>query len=309
MAGKRKTNSKPGRSGRIALCSFLALLAAFILLAGVSALNAGIVRVRRAEVELADLPESFDGTSILYASDIDLCGTNTAQKCGALFRRLQSLHPDILLLGGDYTSVPLLEYLNRAENSPSDDVTGVARRSDFFQYIASFEAPVGKFAIAAPEDPDWENLSLLMTQSGVHPLFNDRTALHSGGSTLWLAGICSESAGLNGAGSAFHRGDCVVAAAYSPQVLPLLLTSEAIDGGQWADLMLCGHTHGGQVRLFGKSALALTPQEQDIPAGWTVSGSLPILVTQGLGCEGLNLRLGSQPEVWLITLRRARSPR
>ena len=30
MAGKRKTNRKPGRSGRIALCSFLALLAAFI---------------------------------------------------------------------------------------------------------------------------------------------------------------------------------------------------------------------------------------------------------------------------------------
>ena len=125
-----------------------------------------------------------------------------------------------------------------------------------------------------------------MREAGVRPLFNDRAALSRNGDTLWLTGICHQSANLNSAGSLFRRGDCVISVAYSPSVLPVLLTSEASDGGQWNDLLLCGHTHGGQVRLFGRSALALSEQD-----------------TQGVGCEGFNVRLGTEPEVWLLTLR------
>ena len=96
----------------------------------------------------------------------------------------------------------------------------------------------------------------------------------------------------------------MIVTAYSPSLLPILLTSEAGDGGQWSDLTLCGHTHGGQVRLFGRSALELNRQEQRYLSGWSVDNGHPILVTEGVGCEGANLRLGSAPEVWLITLRR-----
>ena len=138
----------------------------------------------------------------------------------------------------------------------------------------------------------------------MRPLFNDRTAIRSGGDALWLAGICEESASLNSAGNTFLKGDCVLVAAYSPTVLPVLLTSEASDGGQWADLALCGHTHGGQIRLFGRSVLPLDSREQRFLSGWNVDTGLPVLVTQGVGCEAVNLRLGSAPEVWLITLRR-----
>ncbi len=305
MAGRKKTNKKPGRGGRIAMGAFAALLLALALLAGGGVLNASVVRVRRAEATLPDLPPSFEGVTLLYASDIDLCGLNTAEKSGALFHRLQSLRPDILLLGGDYSSATLLEFLNRPEDSASGTEVQLRAREDFFHYIASFQAPLGKYAIAAPEDGDRDGLARLMAETGIHPLFDKREELRAGGDSLWLAGICSDGAALNSAGGAFHRGECVIAAAYSPQVLPLLLTGEASDGGQWADLVLCGHTHGGQVRLFGRTALSLTRQEREFPSGWSVSNGLPILVTQGVGCEGLNLRLGTRPEVWLITLRRA----
>ena len=96
----------------------------------------------------------------------------------------------------------------------------------------------------------------------------------------------------------------MLAVAYGPDVLPVMLTSEAADGGQWADLALCGHTHGVQLRLFGRSVLPLSQREQRYLSGWHTENGLPILITQGVGCEGINLRLGSTPEVWLITLRR-----
>ena len=305
MATKRKNNKKPGKAAKITLRVFAALLLVLAALAGIGVLNANVVRIRRAEVMLSDLPEAFDGVSMLYASDIDLMGINTPEKAGALLNSLQSLKPDVLLLGGDYNASPLREVLNRTGESDAALVKKRKARTDFFHYIKAFDAPLGKYAIAAPEDPDWEDLSAAMREGGVKPLFNQRAELRRDGAAIYLAGICEESASLNSAGATFSRGDCVLTVAYSPAVLPILLTSEAADGGQWSDLVLCGHTHGGQVRLFGRSALPLQRQEQQSLAGWSMETGLPILVTQGVGCEGLNLRLGSRPEVWLITLRRA----
>ena len=213
MAKRKKSNKKPGRAGKIALTVFVALLLALCALVGVGTLNAGIVRIRRADVALPDLPGGFDGVTVLYASDIDLCGLNTPDRTGKLFGRLQSLRPDILLLG---VSPEKLE-----------------KRASFFHYISSFDAPMGKFAIASPEDLDQSGLASLMEGSGVRPLFNDRAAIRSGNDTLWIAGICQESASLNSAGTPFDRHDCVLLMAYSPEVLPVLLTSEARDGGPW----------------------------------------------------------------------------
>ena len=302
MAKRRRKNRKTGRGGRAALAVFTALLLALAALVGGAALNASVVRVRRAEVQLRDLPAAFDGKTVLFASDIDLCGLNTAKKSGALFEKLRSLKPDMLILGGDYASPSLLEILNRPEQGGQDTRRKIAVM-DFFQYIRDFDAPLGKFGVAAPEDADPEALKEWMEAAGVVPLFNERAAVTLGGQTLWIVGVSAESARLNAAGSAFERSDCVIVAAYSPVVLPVLATSEAGDGGRWADLALTGHTHGGQVRLFGRDLLSLNRQEQHYRSGWTMENGLPILTTTGVGCEGLNLRVGTAPEVWLITLR------
>ena len=286
------------------MISFAVLLLCVLLTTGFGLVNANIVRIRRAELVLPDLPQGFDGTSILYASDIDLCGMNTPQKSGALFSQLQSLKPDMLILGGDYTSTSLIETLNRPDNANVDLSKAQRERESFFQFISTFEAPLGRFAIASPEDPNWNSLQTQMEQNGIRPIFNDRTAIRSGEDTLWLVGICEESSALNSAGTAFERDDCVLTFAYSPIVLPILLTSEASDGGAWSDLVLCGHTHGGQIRLFERSVLSLDRRESRYLCGWYTDSGVPILVTQGVGCEGLNLRLGSAPEVWLLTLHR-----
>lgn len=305
MAIRLKKNKKPGKGSKIALKLFAAALLLVLATIGVGMINASVVRIRRAEVRLTDLPAAFDGVTVLYASDIDLFGLNTPQKAGNLFNRLQSLKPDVLLLGGDYTSSSLPEILNRPGGSQAGASEDQRARTDFFHYIASFDAPLGKYAIAAPEDDDRDDLASALRGAGIEPLFNRRMEIRHGGDALYLAGICEESASLNSAGRAFGRSDCVIAVAYSPAVLPVLLTGEARDGGAWTDLILCGHTHGGQIRLFGRSVLALARAELNHLSGWSHENGLPVLVTQGVGCEGVNLRLGTAPEIWLITLRRA----
>ena len=304
MAKRKKTNKKPGKAGRAAIITFVILLLCLAATAGIGYVNACVVRIRRADVVVPDLPVGFDGTRILYASDIDLCGMNTPKRTAALFDHLRSLEPDLLILGGDYTSNSLFDILNHPDGDATSLSKALRAREDFFHYISSFDAPLGRFAVASPEDPDWDDLRTLMEKTGIRPLFNDRTAIRSGSDTLWLVGICEETGNLNSAGNAFQSDDCVLVTAYGPSVLPILLTSEASDGGPWADLALCGHTHGGQIRLFGRTLLSLDSREQRFLSGWNVDSGLPILITQGVGCESVNLRLGSEPEVWLLTLRR-----
>lgn len=302
MAKTKKKNKKPGRAGKIALGAAAALALLLACVAGFAALKANALHVRRAELTLADLPAGFDGVTLLYASDIDLCGLNTPAKSGALFQQLQSLSPDVLILGGDYTSTSLFDALNsggQGENTAKQ----LAARTSFFHYIRDFSAPLGKFAIASPQDPEPQALSDLMLESGVTPLMNDRAAIQRGGETLWLVGIATENADLSAAGKLFRRDDCVVAAAYSPAVVPRMTIAEAGDSGRWFDLALCGGTHGGQLRLFGHSVLNLSREEQQYLYGWRIENGSPVLTTSGVGCEAANLRLGSAPEVWLITLR------
>ena len=69
-------------------------------------------------------------------------------------------------------------------------------------------------------------------------------------------------------------------------------------------MILSGGTHGGQIRLGKRTLLSLNGIEHNYLYGWRVENGMPMLTTSGIGCEGLNVRLGTSPEVWLITLQK-----
>ena len=295
MAGKRKGPApKPKRrhwGRRIAL----AVLAAALGFAGWMHLNARIVHVRYAEVRLGDLPASFDGTTVLFVSDVDLCGSNTAGTSASLFRRLQALQPDLLLLGGDYASPSLLQLLNgRSGDELSDE------RMAFFQSIAGFQAPLGKYAVSGDHDGDTNALKLAALSCGVTLIDGDAAVISNGTDAIAVAGAVSGD--VSSLAQRFLKDQFVIALTHSPSQAVDVRICEASDGGAWADLVLSGHTHAGQVQVGGHSVLELDEADRRYLSGWFVDGPAPLLVTSGAGCEGANFRLGTQSEVWLITL-------
>lgn len=298
----KKTVNKPGRGQKIALLTAAVIAAALAIVLLIGAMNASRVEVRRAEVRLKDLPAAFDGRTLLYASDIDLCGLNTAAKSADLFRRLQSLKPDALVLGGDYTSPSLLDVLNQAGGSEIGR-GALNARDDFFRALSGFKAPLGKFAICTPDDPELKDLKRSMEAAGITPLFDTSAAMKANGESVYLAGLTGEPAPIAEAARAAKRDDCVIAVAASPTQVTQIMINEVEGGGPWCDLILTGHTHGGQIRLFGVNLLSLNGVERNYLKGWNLENEIPILTTTGVGCEGVNIRLGSRPEAWLITLR------
>ena len=96
----------------------------------------------------------------------------------------------------------------------------------------------------------------------------------------------------------------MIALTHNPSGYIGVRVAEARSGGAWADLVLAGHTLGGQIKAFGRTIYTLPESEARCLGGWYYAGDLPMLVSQGVGCSGVQLRLGTTSEVWLLTLRR-----
>ncbi len=132
---------------------------------------------------------------------------------------------------------------------------------------------------------------------GVQPLVNRALRVQADGVDLWVAGIDDPTEG---------RPDLAAALTDVPDDPLLILLAHNPDiwldprVGQ-ADLVLSGHTHGGQVRLplVGAAHTQGTHLSRRRPAGWFQRGGTRMFVSRGLG-ESIPLRFGARPQVALI---------
>lgn len=278
--------------------AILIAVAGLLILLGWMFFQASVIHVRRATVRLTDLPEAFDGTTILYASDLDMNGLFGAQRMIRAFEPLQALNPDILLLGGDFVSPSVFDRLN-------GKIANLNDAQAFFDYLSTFPAQLGKFAISGENDGSSEALAARLSASDIQVIENQCAVIQKDGAAIGIVGVGTDSAQLSKIASNLSHSQCVIAVAHSPAQFVDIRVTEAGDGGAWADLLLAGHTHGGQIMLFGKPILSLNVQEKQRLSGWSGNS----LVTTGVGCEGVNLRLGTSAEIWVITLQRANEVR
>ena len=155
-----KTTQKRRKSPALALAMLLVLaLGGFM---GWMHLQAACTHLKHAEVYLPDLPAAFEDTKILYISDFKLRSKSDADAAKRLMRRLTQLEPDLLLLGGDYCAHGVLETLNGVTDASLPDYA-----ADFIASLASFPAPMGKFAVAGDSDGDLQSLAAAFNAAGV----------------------------------------------------------------------------------------------------------------------------------------------
>ena len=304
QGGKPKKSQKPKKGcGRRRIALAAVLLVALLLggLYGWMALQARITHVRKAVVYLDDLPQALDGTTLLYISDLNIRGAGDARRTQRLMNKLNELQPDVLLLGGDYCGGKILD------GRPDADEGGQAAALSLLRSLNSFNAPLGKYAVAGEQDQVLSGLKEALSDGGVTLLDDGCATIEKSGGQLVLAGLSDVSekrTPYSEIGGYFDGSECVIALTHNPSGYIGIRVAEARSGGAWADLVLAGHTLGGQIRAFGRTIYTLPEAEARCLGGWYYVGDLPMLVSQGVGCSGVLLRLGTQSEVWLLTLRR-----
>jgi predicted MPP superfamily phosphohydrolase len=284
--------TKPPPRGRRARRRRLWILAATLAL--VAALLAGAVletrslRTQRITVRDADLPEPFHGIRVAFVSDIHQGPFVSRERVRRIVDHIGRLRPDLIVLGGDYA------YRDSGCIAP------------VFAELSRLHAPLGVYGVLGNHDHwlDADATRRAMEAAGVRDLDNRGVWLQRNGERLRLCGVDDLWKGRQDLASALGDAapdDFVLLVSHNPDY------AETI-GAAPVDLVLSGHTHGGQVTLLGAWAPFLPSDHgQKYRAGLigNEDGAVRVLVTTGTGMTVVPVRLFARPEVVLLTLQGA----
>jgi len=242
------------------------------------------VRVERREVVLDRLAPAFDGFTVAAVSDIHLGHFTGGADLARIVTMINSAEPDVVAVVGDLVDGGVAEL--GAAAAPLRDLVAptyfVTGNHEYFSDAA-----------------DW--VAYLPTL-GVRVLRNEHEQLRRGPAVLTIAGCDDRTAagsGVPGHGfdlDAALRGRDPAAAVVLLCHQPVMVDRAARAG---VDLQISGHTHGGQ--LWPITHLALV--DQPVLAGLVRVGPTWLYVTRGVGFWGPPARVGSPPEITLLTLR------
>jgi hypothetical protein len=287
----RDVSKPPRRYGRLACTLFVALRwIGTHLLPGrrLVARSLSGARLEGTEVEVAvpGLPDALDGLRLVQLSDLHAGPWLDEGALEAVRDLVLAIRPDVLVITGDFIT---------------DSVDDLSLLGIFFQRLP---ARLGRFAVLGNHDSRQRRepeLVAALRRQGLTVLQDASATVERGGARLRLVGLKDieegKGADLDRAlGSARDDDGATVLLCHHPDVI------SSLPPGRF-DLVLCGHTHGGQVRLPGGAV--------DRPSGRCRAGThaLPgggtLHVNQGLGALILPLRVGAPAQVSCLVLRPA----
>ncbi len=280
---ERATLARGHRSGVSSATPLRALAAGISQIARTALAEPYMLTVERREIFLRRLPRELDRFRIVQLSDVHHGPFTAGDQIHRAVEVANSLDPDLIALTGDYVSH------ERAYAAPCAEMLGRLR------------ARHGVYAVLGNHD-HWVDAALitdLFTFAGIRMLVNEGMRFEARGASFWLAGVDDTMVGMEDlslalAGSSADEMKLLLA--HNPVIL-----RRAARAG--VDLVLSGHTHGGQVTLRSEREPSGRPRRR-LLRGLGRQGATQIYVTRGLGTVVLPIRYGSPPEVSLLELRR-----
>ncbi len=245
--------------------------------------------VREVEIPIPDLPADLDGLRVLHLSDIHLSVFLSESEFARVIDASNELRPQIAFVTGDLIS------------SRGDPLDACIRQ------IARLKSDAGIYGCMGNHErySDAEDYTqAAAARFGIPFLRSRNTPLRFGNTALNVAGVDYQPWSrrgdyLRGAGRLRVPGAFNVLLSHNPDVFP-------VAAAQGYNLLLAGHTHGGQVQveILDRSISAarfFTP----FVYGLYRRGDAAAYVTRGIGTIGIPARIGAPPEISLLRLRKA----
>jgi predicted MPP superfamily phosphohydrolase len=270
-------------------------------------------RVTRYDLQLRRWPADLKLT-IAAIADVHACKPwMDIERIESIVQQTNSLRPDLIVLLGDYHA-GMREFR-----------TGEVSSAEWSKAFAGFKAPLGVHAILG--NHDWWSDRVAMQERrgptrarraleavGIPVYENDVVRLTKSGQSFWLAGLGDQLAfepqrrrypgvkiGVDDLGATLSKvpdGEPVILMAHEPDIMPRVPDR--------VSLVLSGHTHGGQVRLFGYSPVVPSRYGNRYAYGH-VREQCDLIVSGGLGCSIMPVRFGMPPEIVLMSVTGARA--
>ena len=252
-----------------------------VLLHGRARRNARRILLRHNRIPLAGLPRAFDNFTILQVSDLHLDMADDFPH--TLIEAVREVNYDLCVLTGDFRGETYGPYeqamdgMRKVRPHLQGDIYAILGNHDTICMVPGLEA------------------------MGVRMLLNEKVKLERDGEHIYLAGIDDAH---------YYRADNIekAADAIPDEAVSILLahTPEIYRHAAHADfnLMLCGHTHGGQICLPGGLPLMCNARcpRSFCSGAWSYQGMAGYTST-GSGACVVDVRLNCPPEITLHTLQ------
>jgi predicted MPP superfamily phosphohydrolase len=261
-------------------------------------------RVTHYEVRPARWPAELDLT-IAVLADIHVCYPwMPPERVGSIVDTTNGLGADVVLLLGDYVAGHRF-------------VTGIVPPHEWAGLFAGLRAPLGVHAILGNHEW-WSDRAVQASGKGPPvskgalervgiPVYHNAVArLVKDGRAFWLAGLGDQVAFLPSRRRPMGVDDLPGTLAKVTDDAPIILLAHepdiVVEVPERVSLMLSGHTHGGQLRMFGWSPVVPSQFGNRFAYGH-MRERCDLVVSGGLGCSILPLRLGVPPEIVVVTVR------
>ena len=250
----------------------------------VSSVYPGIDRVKKYEFTHRDVPDAFDGFRIAFISDLHYKSLFKEKGLESLVRLLNAQHADVLLMGGDYQE-------------------GCQYVPELFAALAKVKTPMGTYGVMGNNDYErcHDEIIRTMKHYGMRPLEHEVDTLRKDGQQIIVAGVCNPfDLKQNGVSPtlALSPNDFVILLVHTPDYVEDVSVANT-------DIALAGHTHGGQVRVFGYAPIQNSHYGTRFLTGLAYNSTkMPLIVTNGIGTSQMPVRIGAPAEIIMITLHR-----
>ena len=236
-----------------------------------------IIRYVEIDFRSENWPPGLDGYRIAFMTDMHIIADADMREVAA---ELNKRNLDLLLLGGDFSM-------------RGSHYQGTLRE------IAQIDATDGIFGVDGNHD-DYVRLFRAKEQHGITPLDNSGTHIREG---FYLAGVhdmWNRSPNIEMAVANAYASDFVLLVSHNPDVTMVQPT-------YGIDLILSGHTHGGQITFFGFPVYLLrgsiTNYNTRFGYGFAYSADgAPVFASSGIGVYYLIPRIFARPEVVIFTM-------
>ncbi|MEM8485403.1 MAG: metallophosphoesterase [Bacteroidota bacterium] len=253
--------------------------------------------VQRIDIPLPNLPSAFDGIRIVQLSDIHAGSFFSQRPMLEVADIIGGIKPDVIAITGDFV------------NNNDEELIRI------MPALNGLDAPLGVYGCLGNHD-HYANTPLVIDRlrnSPINLLVNARQTIALDGERLHLLG--TDNTGFN---QQYADLPLALEGIENPEDLHILLAHDPTfwdnhvrPNFQQIDLMLCGHTHGGQVGIeVGPLRWSLARFMYSRWAGLYTEPREPtgqqqfLYVNRGLGTVGPPLRFGIRPEITELTLRR-----
>jgi hypothetical protein len=225
--------------------------------------------------------KAFNGYKIIFLTDFHYSEFVSLKLIRKVVKQVNDLEADLILLGGDYVT------------------SRIGQIDPVFNELKHLKAKDGIYGVIGNHDYDTSKSLVLeaMGNSGIISLDNKAYWIDKNGERIRIGGVADnlfDKPDINPTINNTLPDDFIIVVSHNPDYVEKI-KSEKID------LMLSGHTHGGQVTVFGLYAPYI-PAKQKYRTGLKIVNRISLIISNGIGVVGLPIRFFARPQVVIIEL-------